>query len=258
MAVSHVAHAACRRRVATGLLAQRHDSRAVGARGSRRSGSPRRTIGGRASWRPKSGCSAKKKQDEPASQVLLRSSATDPSLRALVALGASAVGDRAAVSGTQKRARPQPLRRTHLSGVAAPRRADGGRPRVDSTRADAPWRCWVDIPGRARHRARNLYRALVCGRNPATCIGWSRRNTSFNYGSDKVELRRGGKHQGEPAAVTGAPCTSARPPWASTTARTRLSPRPRPRSFSPASPRVQPLPDSSVLMLRQCQGRCLE
>ena len=52
------------------------------------------------------------------------------SLKALVQLGASALGDRAAVSRTQGRTRPRSLRRPLVAGLAAPRRADRARLRV--------------------------------------------------------------------------------------------------------------------------------
>ena len=122
-------------------------------------------------------------------QVLLRQPAGVGVVASAGPLDPSALGDRAAVSRTQKRARARSLRRPHVARLATSRRPDGRRARLHPTRADAP-RCGrTDVSSRARHRAGNLHRAACLRPNRATCIGWNRRNANFNYGSDKVELK---------------------------------------------------------------------
>src|SRR5439155_10300666 len=96
-------------------------------------------------------------------QVLLGPSAAGCGAAAPRRIGASTMGDRTAVSGTQVRAGTRSLRRTDLPGMATSCRAHGGRPRLHPTRADAPRRRRADVSGRARHRPGNLHGALVCG-----------------------------------------------------------------------------------------------
>jgi SRSO17 transposase len=79
--------------------------------------------------------------------------------------GAPTLGDRTAVSGTQERTRARSLRRPHVSGMAAPRRADRGRPCVHPTRADAPGRRRPDIPGCTRV-VQEIFTALLFAQKP--------------------------------------------------------------------------------------------
>ena len=59
------------------------------------------------------------------------------SLRVAGASGASALGDRAAIPGTEGRTRARPLRRPLVCRLAAPRRVDRARPRVAAGRTPA-------------------------------------------------------------------------------------------------------------------------
>ncbi len=101
---------------------------------------------------------------EDAAQVLLRRPAGHRVVARGRAIGASTLGDRAAVPGTQERARARSFRRAELSGLAPSRRADRGRPCLHPTRAHAA-HTWTqpDVSGRPRDRPGNLHGPVVCG-----------------------------------------------------------------------------------------------
>jgi len=95
-------------------------------------------------------------------EVLLRQSAHGGFVASTRPPGAPALGHRAAISRTQKRARPRSFRRSHVARLATPCRAHGRRARLHSTRAHAPRRGWANVSRCARHRAGDLHRAALC------------------------------------------------------------------------------------------------
>ena len=107
----------------------RGGARHAGARAGEKDASP-----------PRSGCSANERPDGRTLKDYFVASAAAHGVAAPGRTGASALGDRTAVSGTQERAGSRSFRGPHVSRLAASRRPDGGGACVYPTRADAPWR----------------------------------------------------------------------------------------------------------------------
>src|SRR4029453_6904966 len=92
--------------------------------------------------------------------VLLRQPSTDRHACAHRPLRAPALGDRAAVSGTEDRTWAGSFRGPHVSGLASPRRAHGCRPTISSRPSDGA-RARPDLPDGVRDGARDLHRVSL-------------------------------------------------------------------------------------------------
>ncbi len=151
---------------------------------SPRSASRRPTSGGTPGSPPRSGCSAKKKPGaKPRLKYYFVASARHGVAAGAGALGASTLGHRAAIPGTQKRTRARSLRRPQLSRLATSCRPDRRRACLHSTRTPAPRSGpALTFPGASAPSSRKSSPRCSLPPSRGTCIGWNRRN-------EKLQLR---------------------------------------------------------------------